>query len=548
MRLTVMFPAQLRVMLCATGLFTCALAWGADSPGAVAELPREQVSLEVTSQGRVIRVPAGGDLQDAIDDARPGDTIELEAGSVFRGPFQLPRKSRPESLTRPLSAVDDSSLFITLRSGPAEFPLPPEGTRVSPANAGAMARIEATRGGAIITEAGASHYRFIGLEFRPGTRWLRPDSAIFVNSLVWLHSRSRSAADTPHHFIFERCYFSGDPEVGTRRGLVMNSAYTAVVDSYFADFKMRGEDAQAIIGWAGPGPFLIRNNFLEGSGENVMFGGGDPPIKDLVPADIEIVGNHFAKPLSWREGEPGYDGEQWSVKNLFELKNARRVLVDGNLFEHNWPESQNGFAILFTVRNQEGRAPWSVVEDVTFSNNLVRRVGSGINILGFDDNQPSQQTQRITIRNNVFEDVGGRWGAGDLFQLIDATSGVVIEHNTAQHTNVILRGVGRAHTDFRLQNNIVIHNQYGIVGNDMAPGIATLERYFPDALVRDNLIVGGAGHSYPKGNTFADDLPPAGPENQVSGTGAGADWQALCEALSPTDRAGICEPDDSSTP
>jgi len=32
----------------------------------------------------------------------------------------------------------------------------------------------------------------------------------------------------------------------------------------------------------------------------------------------------------------------------------------------------------FTVRNQDGTAPWSTVEDVTFSNNIVRHTGSAV--------------------------------------------------------------------------------------------------------------------------------------------------------------------------
>ena len=117
-----------------------------------------------------------------------------------------------------------------------------------------------------------------------------------------------------------------------------------------------------------------------------MFGGGDPSIPNLVPSDIVITRNHLSKPLRWKKDDPSFEGTEWAVKNLFELKNARRVLVDGNLLEYNWPQAQNGFAILFTVRNQDGGAPWSVIEDVTFSNNVVRHVAAGINILGRDDN------------------------------------------------------------------------------------------------------------------------------------------------------------------
>ena len=171
-------------------------------------------------------------------------------------------------------------------------------------------------------------------------------------------------------------------------------------------------DAQAHRGLERPGPFKIVNNYLEGAGENVMFGGADPTIPDLVPSDIEIRRNHFFKPLVLGAGDPSYAGTHWAVKNLLELKNAQRVLIDGNVFENNWADAQNGFAILFTVRNQDGTAPWSVVEDVTFTNNIVRHGGGGVNdARQATTNHPSQQTQRILIRNNLFEDIdAARWG------------------------------------------------------------------------------------------------------------------------------------------
>jgi len=55
--------------------------------------------------------------------------------------------------------------------------------------------------------------------------------------------------------------------------------------------------------------------------------------------------------------------------------------VEENLFEFNWADAQNGFAILFTVRNQDGGAPWASIEDVTFRGNVIRHAGGGVNIL-----------------------------------------------------------------------------------------------------------------------------------------------------------------------
>jgi hypothetical protein len=51
----------------------------------------------------------------------------------------------------------------------------------------------------------------------------------------------------------------------------------------------------------------------------------------------------------------------WQVKNLLELKNARRVRIEQNNFAHNWEEAQSGGAILFTPRNQDGNCRWCVV-------------------------------------------------------------------------------------------------------------------------------------------------------------------------------------------
>src|SRR6185295_10756602 len=106
----------------------------------------------------------------------------------------------------------------------------------------------------------------------------------------------------------------------------LNSASTTIANSYISDIKSAQEDAQAIMGANGPGPYLIVNNYLEASGENILFGGADPFIQNLVPSDITIQQNYITKPLSWR-------GQSWTIKNLIELKNAQRVTVNGNLIE-----------------------------------------------------------------------------------------------------------------------------------------------------------------------------------------------------------------------
>jgi hypothetical protein len=365
-----------------------------------------------------------------------------------------------------------------------------------------MPRLVAASDSVLAAEYGAHHYRLVGLE-------ISPTRGTFLYALVNLSSAD--AGGLPHNIIVDRCYLHGDPAKGTRRGIALNSGAAAVIDSHLSDFKEVGADSQAIAGWNGPGPFRIANNYLEGAGENVMFGGADPSISGLVPSDIEIVRNHFAKPLSWKIGDSSYAGTPWSVKNLLELKNARRVLIEGNLLERNWAHSQVGFAVLFTVRNQDGKAPWSAVQDVTFRYNVVRSSGSGVNILAYDGTHPSgsQRTSRVWIHNNLFVDISSAWGGGGrLFQLLGGAKDVVIEHNTERHTGPVLLAEGDPNLNFVFRYNISSHNEYGVIGTGSGVGNPTLKRYFPEALFTGNVLADKPRLAglYPSGNFFPDSL------------------------------------------
>jgi hypothetical protein len=457
--------------------------------------------------GNTYGVNAGGNLQAAIDLAAANNPdlnhlIVLQAGASFTGPFTLPTRAAGTG-------------WVILQSS-AMGSLPREGTRVKPSDSSHMPKIlvGAGSGGTIQTASGAHHFRFIGIEIKPA------DGA-FIYNLVELGAGETSEGALPHDILFDRCYLHGDTTRGTRRGIAMNAARVAVIDSCLSAFADVGADSQAIAGWNGPGPFKIVNNDLEAAGQNVMFGGADPAISDLVPSDIEVRQNYFFKPLQRKTDDSNYAGTRGSVKNLLELKNARRVLIQGNIFEQNGADAQNGFAIHFTVRNQDGTAPWSVVEDVTFQQNIVRHTGSGMKILGEDDIYPSQQTQRILIKDNLIHDVRrGNWGRGGrIFQIITPnrpTVDLTIDHNTALHVGggegfVIAGDTTAVAQNFIFQNTLVTRGDYGFIGSNKGEGFSTFNHYFQGYTFQKNAIVGGGNASaYPADNFFLPSLDAAG--------------------------------------
>ncbi|MEX0900009.1 MAG: hypothetical protein WD081_04885 [Gammaproteobacteria bacterium] len=480
-----------------------ALATAASTSASLPERPQVRVDLAPPAvSGRTLFVGHGDDIAAALRRAERGDEIVLQPGVVYRGPFVLPKKS--------------GSGWITIRSAASDSLA--AGRRVGPEDRNSMPVLEAGSGhlAVVSVEPGASHYRLIGLEIRPA-------AGEFLHNLVSIGRGDEAEPDVPHHIVIDRCFVHGDARVGARRGIALNARHAAVTGSYISDIKEVGQDSQAVAGWNGPGPLAVINNYLEAAGENLMFGGGIAAIDGLVPSDIEIRGNHLSKPLSWRIEDPTYAGTPWAVKNILELKNARRVLIEGNTLEHSWTHAQTGFAVLFTVRNEGGRMPWATVQDVTFTNNLVRRAGNGINILGTDTNgRGDQRTRRILIENNQFLEIGGDWGGGRLFQLIDATESIAIRGNSAEQTGSIVVTGGREHRGFVFTDNAAPHNDYGIVGSGTAPGASTLSHYFPGAEFARNTISGGSARLYPAGNTFP-------PDHRVAARGV--DRAELCTAL-----------------
>ena len=523
-----------------------------------AELPRVYVHsslADTPAPGKVLMVKAGGNLQETLDQASCGSTIKLEEGASFQGLFRLPAKP-----------CDDTH-WIVIRTSAPDDSLPPEGTRLRPCYAGVaslpgrpdfhcsavrnvLARISFAGKGAygpIIFSSGANHYRLIGLEIT------RDAPGATISNLA-LPERDAPA----DHIVFDRVWMHGTAQDETTRGIFLTGTrFMAVVDSYFSDFhcvSVSGvcTDSQAIAGGAGDrpmGPFKIVNNFLEASGENIIFGGAAATV---TPADIEIRHNHFFKPVAWMPGNPGFvggvSGRPFIVKNLFEIKNAQRVLFEGNILENSWGGfSQQGFAIVLTPKNQAPNVcPLCRVTDVTLRYNRVSHMGGGLIVANVPSGTGGASTagERISIHDMIFEDIDGivykGFGAFALVMSMEPQlRDVWLDHITAFPPRVLFNIGGKAEgpkiSNFVFRNSIVNAGERQLTTTGGGPSNCATRRPQPESILDScfqdisfthDVVVGAVG-AWPKENFFPGGFSEVGFVNFNKGNGG--DYH-LCKA------------------
>jgi hypothetical protein len=542
-----------------------------------------------------IDVPAGGNLQTALNAAQPGDVITLQPGATYVGNFVLPNKGA-------LSA------YITIRSAAADSALPADGVRITPAYASALPKIRSANSMATLrTAAATNHWKLMFLEFQANMNGYGD-----IIELGMGDTTQTQLAQVPYALVLDRVYVHGDPVMGQKRGIALNSSDTQVINSWVSDCKAVGQDSQALGGFNGPGNYVIENNYLEAAAENFLLGGSDPPIPNLITTNVTFRRNYLSKPFAWQNaivnapagvaavavqdggalgagtyfykvvarvpagqttkatsspsaevsasiaagtggitiswtpvvgaadyvvygrdsggenvfwttttpiftdmggagtsGTPG-SATKWSVKNLFELKNAQDVLVEGNIFENLWLADQPGYPIVFTPRNQNGTAPWVVVQRVTFQHNIVRHTAGGVNILGTDNLAPSQLTNHLIIRDNLFDDMGIAYGSGvKTIQIGPGGDAFTIDHNTFITTDTTILALygGTATaptpiTNLVFTNNMSEHRTYGIFGANFSTGMSSINAYLPGSLIVANVLAGGSASKYPAGNFF----------------------------------------------
>lgn len=466
--------------------------YGADR----AEYPRTYITSRMPIRtGSLITVAAGGNLQTALNSAQPGDWVVLEAGATFTGNFTVPIRSGDATSGGDNVIVVTTSAFASL----------PEKVRVTDStNAALFATLKNTNTGNVqnLAISGATQgWRFVGINFTV-------DSS--VTALTRIVSMGDSdggiqgtLASTPKNIIIDRCKFDGHSTLNLRRAIGLDAEHSAVINSWFGDeIHHSGSDCQDILAINTPGPLKIVNNRLSGATEVVMFGGGTATVG--MPSDIEFRYNYVTRPYAWK------GVTSWQVKNIFEIKKARRVLVEGNIFENVWLQGQTGVAMLIK-HEPYGDESLGQTEDVIFKSNIVRNACGGMNIASIDGSNGGPLTytiRRIVELNMLYYDIANTTNQNDQPYLQAGLS------NNCVHSHcTYLTGDGSANAGikFNAVNTSCIYKDlifgesgYGAKGDSTSPGNASLATWNVSGIFSKNIMThANTGDDWP--STFPSD-------------------------------------------
>ena len=202
------------------------------------------------------------------------------------------------------------------------------------------------------------------------------------------------------------------------------------------------------------------------------------------------------------------------MKNLFESKNAMRVLVEGNIFDGNWTDAQAGTAINIKASNQSGTCTWCTTQDLTFRYNIIRNVGSGFALLGTDPGI-TVHTKRVTINDNIVYniDIGVFNGDGRGMLISEDPTDFTIAHNTIlnpDNSAVTFGGGAAPPVRLSIRDNVMGGGLYGVKGNGLASGTASITPYMAVANFSANVLMLTSAAGYPTGNFYPSTLAGIG--------------------------------------
>ena len=159
-------------------------------------------------------------------------------------------------------------------------------------------------------------------------------------------------------------------------------------------------------------------------------------------ADYEIVRNYFSHPETYLRGSHlNSSGKNYSNRHHFELKRGRRMLIEGNVFDTNWSDVNQGAFVALTPR--PGSVPPAKV---------IKAINDGV-ITVSSPLQPYQPGMLVYVSGSDNSTFNGIWEVEHLpapsqVKLINAPQG------TASAGKVIAVGSDIQISDIDFRNNI----------------------------------------------------------------------------------------------
>lgn len=378
------------------------------------------------------------DLQTALFQAKCGETIKLtDGGDYADGPIIIPSKNPCTTYTTITRTGTLPAIYDVL--GGCYVKGPTQAAEIAQAAAckAAMktayetnapkittttAQGLANQGVAVVYAFDADYWKWLGVHIR-STNTNNADFGLTgfliafgfdgtdVTATQYGHSGDSAWTQTqqPDHLIFDRVSLSS---IGsTLHGIYGEGSNVQLINSLCYGMKTSiGEtDSQCYIAGQSPGPFLFDNNFLEASGENILFGGTGTLFWGMQPCDIIQRNNYMTKDWTWwtLASQVGavYGGVAFTVKNVTECKNCCRNQIYNNVIENAWYVNVGDLALFQAVSNGDGNF-WATVNDIEIWGNVFRHGGEAIAVSGKGgQNGGATQASNINMHDNLMYDI-----------------------------------------------------------------------------------------------------------------------------------------------
>jgi len=368
--------------------------------GAKPELPRVYLETKYPPGTRKVRVPAGSNLQAALNAAQAGDELVLAAGASYVGNFTWTR-----CLPGPV--------IVTGPNGPAE------GVRVTPTIASASQYprlVSPTVGPALLVKNGGCRLRLSRVEV---TATAQSATTSHNEGLVRLGDGETTVEAQPSEVTLDRVWIHGSPTTSTKNGAIFNGRSLGLIDSWIDQVRWKGIESHCVVAWTGAGPMKLVNNHFDCASIGVLLGGAARAIPGAAPSDVEVRGNHFVKDSAYKS---------YVAKNLFEVKDARRVLPEGNVIERSWFEAQSAMAINLQSLTDEKNAAVQAT-DITVRWNRITQAGQCVTMSARGYNGVASPMAKVELEQNLCAEIGVD-SMNRVLLLTADLQGVEFRHNT----------------------------------------------------------------------------------------------------------------------